>query len=59
MADYLAPELTIAGKSPDAASDAYALGCTLYVLLTGELPFAGGTAAQKLVRHGKEAPKGR
>lgn len=57
MADYLAPELTIAGKSPDAASDAYALGCTLHVLLTGDLPFAGGTAAQKLVRHGKEAPK--
>jgi len=35
---YMAPEL-LAGQSPDARSDLYALGVMLYQLLTGELPF--------------------
>ena len=40
--DYLAPELAMPGKAPDALTDTYALGCTLYTLLTGMPPFAGG-----------------
>ena len=54
-ADYLAPELMQPGKVPDPLSDVYALGCTLYCLLTGSPPFAGGNVQQKMVRHASEA----
>jgi len=54
-ADYLAPELMQAGRSPDPLSDVYALGCTLYCLLTGNPPFAGGNLQQKMHRHATEA----
>lgn len=38
---YMAPEL-LAGAAPTAASDLYALGVTLFELLTGRLPFEAG-----------------
>jgi eukaryotic-like serine/threonine-protein kinase len=55
QADYLAPELTQPGKVPDPLSDVYSLGCTLYCLLSGSPPFAGGNLQQKMVRHASEA----
>lgn len=54
MADYLAPELLAAGRVPDPLSDIYALGCTLYAMLSGNPPFAGGTVQQKMSRHAGE-----
>lgn len=54
-ADYLAPELAHPGHKPDALTDLYALGCTLYELLAGRPPFAGGDVSQKLQRHAAEA----
>jgi hypothetical protein len=54
MADYLAPELAHSGTMPNPLTDIYALGCTLYTLLAGGPPFAGGSVQQKLLRHATE-----
>lgn len=54
-ADFLAPELMQAGRTPDPLSDVYSLGCTLYTLLAGAPPFAGGNVLQKMKRHAAEA----
>ena len=37
--EYMAPELISANAVPDARSDVYAVGATLYKLLTGSTPF--------------------
>ena len=42
------------GRLPDPLTDIYALGCTLYALLAGQPPFAGGSLQQKLARHATE-----
>jgi phosphate transport system substrate-binding protein len=49
--DFLAPEQALASKKVDIRADIYALGCTLYYLLSGQSLFGGGTAAQKLLWH--------
>jgi len=53
--DYSAPEFMQAGKSPDHLTDIYALGCSLYELIAGKPPFAGGTISEKMQRHATEA----
>jgi formylglycine-generating enzyme required for sulfatase activity/tRNA A-37 threonylcarbamoyl transferase component Bud32 len=58
-ADYMAPEQVSDAHSVDSRADIYALGCTLYKVLTGSPPFSGPqykTAAEKLVGHLKETP---
>ena len=55
--DYLSPEQCRNLHSVDGRSDLYSLGCTMHVLLTGQVPFPGGTTMEKLVRHTTEAPK--
>ncbi len=46
---FLPPE-TVAGAPKDAATDLYALGVTLYVILSGKNPFHGATPAQTFDR---------
>jgi serine/threonine protein kinase len=55
--DYLSPEQARDVHSVDIRSDLYSLGCTMYFLLTGRVPFPGGSPLDKLVRHvSDEAP---
>ena len=54
-ADYLAPEQTIS-SCVDIRADIYALGGTLYFMLTGKSPVPEGTVAQKLVFHQTKTP---
>ncbi len=54
--DYMAPEQAEESHSVDVRADLYSLGCTLYQLLTGKVPFPGGTLIQKLKKHQFEQP---
>jgi predicted Ser/Thr protein kinase len=46
---YMAPEQARNAKHVDERVDIYALGATLYHLLTGKLPFAGNTALELII----------
>lgn len=52
--DYLAPEQAMDSHNVDTRADLYGLGCTIYHLLSGQVPFPGGTALEKLLRHREE-----
>jgi hypothetical protein len=54
-ADFVAPEL-ISGSRPDARSDIYQLGCSLYTMLTNQVPFPVKSLRDKLEGHLKQAP---
>jgi serine/threonine-protein kinase len=47
---YMAPE-QIRGEAPSFHSDIYSLGCVLYHLLTGELPYQAPSAMAVLAKH--------
>jgi serine/threonine protein kinase len=46
--DYLAPEQIIQRDEVDARADIFSLGCTLFKLLTGQLPYGGPDLIGKL-----------
>lgn len=50
-ADYMAPDQIRDPHNPTPAWDIYSLGCSLYQMLTGTVPFPKGTATQKLRAH--------
>lgn len=48
--DYIAPEQARNAVAATPRSDLYSLGCSLYCVLTGAPPFAGGSAQDKIRR---------
>jgi serine/threonine protein kinase len=57
--DFLAPEQVDSRRLVDGRADIYALGCTLYTLLTSAAPFDGpqyDTTMKKLIAHASEPP---
>jgi WD40 repeat protein/serine/threonine protein kinase len=54
--DYMAPEQWEDAHTADIRADLYSLGCTLYFVLSGQVPFPGGSLVQKLDKHRSQAP---
>ena len=52
---FISPEQA-RGRKADARSDLYALGVTLYYMVTGRVPFTGQTALAVLNKHIHETP---
>ena len=52
--EYIAPE-QIRSAAPTPSSDLYSLGCVLFEMLTGKIPFEGKTTVL-LVKHLNDAP---
>ncbi len=49
--DYVAPEQARHSHSADIRSDIYSLGCTLYHMVTGQVPFPSPSLPEKLFAH--------
>ncbi len=59
-ADYIAPEQVHDSREAGPEADIYALGCTLYRLLSGKVPFGGSeyaSAFAKLSAHVNDQPE--
>ena len=55
--DYIAPEQILDAAKADIRADIYSLGCTLYYLLAGSPPFAGGSLYEVLHAHSTASAK--
>src|SRR5262249_37307822 len=54
--DYMAPEQAVDAGRVDIRADIYGLGCTLYHLLGGRVPFPDRAAIRKLAGHAEQQP---
>lgn len=55
--EYIAPEQARCSRTCDIRADLYSLGCTFYFLLAGQVPFPGGSLADKLLAHQLDQPE--
>ena len=55
--EYAAPEQALDAARADIRADIYSLGCTLYYLIAGVLPFAHNSDVQLLMAHQNETPR--
>jgi serine/threonine-protein kinase len=55
--DFMAPEQALNSRLVDIRADLYSLGGTLYFLLTGHVPFPGGTLTEKLLKQQQYQPE--
>jgi serine/threonine-protein kinase len=55
--DFMSPEQAKNSSAVDHRSDLYSLGCTLYFLLTGDVPFPKGSPLEKLLQHQMDPPR--
>jgi len=49
--DFVAPEQARNSRTCDIRADLYSLGCTFYLLLTGNPPYPKGSLTEKLYQH--------
>ena len=54
---YLSPEQARNPRDVDIRTDLYALGASLYHMLTGRVPFPGGSVTGKVARHLFDEPE--
>jgi serine/threonine-protein kinase len=54
--DCASPEGIMDPTQMTAASDQYSLGCVLYFCLTGQVPFPGNNAVEKMMAHQSKQP---
>ena len=55
--DFMAPEQADNARTVDIRADIYSLGCSLYFLLAGRVPFPEGTLLQKMLAQMEKAPE--
>jgi serine/threonine protein kinase len=54
--DYASPEQFRDARKSDGRSDIYSLGCTLYHLVAGRVPFPGSSLSEKVKAHETKEP---
>jgi hypothetical protein len=53
---YIAPEQVLARSTVDARADLYSLGCVMYQMMTGTVPFTAETPLAIISKHAYEPP---
>ncbi|MFM7129748.1 MAG: serine/threonine protein kinase, partial [bacterium] len=55
--DYISPEQARNSRGVDIRSDFYSLGCSLYQMVSGQVPFPAGSLPEKIYAHQAREPE--